>query len=56
MSNLFTAVADFIREKRPEAKMLRERVSEAGMPPVEISSAEARAMGYEDLNDFRRAR
>ena len=56
MDDLFTAVADFIRERRPEAKMLRGRVAESGLPPVELSDEEARAMGYENRNALRRAR
>jgi len=56
MHDLFTAVADFIRERRPEAKMLRGRVAESGLPPVELSDEEARAMGYENRNALRRAR
>ena len=56
MADLFTAVADFIRERRPEAKMLRGRVAESGLPPVELSDEEARAMGYENRNALRRAR
>ena len=56
MDDLFTAVADFIRERRPEARMLRGRVAESGLPPVELSDEEARAMGYENRNALRRAR
>ena len=58
MADLFTAVADFIRERRPEARMLREKVEEMydGRNPVTETDEEARAMGYENRNALRRAR
>ena len=53
---IFTSVADFIRERLPEAKMLRGEIAAAELPPVQMSAADARAMGYEDLNALREAR
>ena len=55
-NDLLTAVSDFIRERKPEAKMLRKQVAELGLPPVTETTEQIREMGYEDLNDFRRAR
>ena len=58
MADLFTSVADFIRERRPEARMLREKVEEMydGRNLVTETDEEARAMGYENRNALRRAR
>ena len=53
---IFTSAADFIRERLPEAKRLRGEIAAAGLPPVQMSAADARAMGYEDLNALREAR
>ena len=39
-----------------EALALDEQIAAANLPPVEISAAEALATGYENLNDFRKAR
>ena len=57
MANDFlTAVSDFIRERKPEARMLRKQVAELGLQPVTETTEQIREMGYEDLNDLRRAR
>jgi len=39
-----------------EERALDEQVAEAGLPAVELSEEQARAMGFEDLNALRRAR
>ena len=39
-----------------EERALDKQVAEAGLPAVELSEEQARAMGYEDLNALRRAR
>jgi hypothetical protein len=53
---IFTSVSDFIRERRPEAKMLRGEIAAAGLRPVQMSAEQIRAMGYADPNAFREAR
>ena len=55
-NDLLTAVNDFIRERKPEAKMLRKQMAELGLPPVTETTEQIREMGYEDSNDLRRAR
>lgn len=54
--NLLTAVNDFVRERNPDAKMLQKQIAELGLPPVTMTTEQVREMGYENLDDFRRAR
>lgn len=54
--NLLTAVNDFVRERNPDAKMLQKQIADLGLPPVTLTTEQVREMGYENLDDFRRAR
>jgi hypothetical protein len=54
--NLLTAVNDFVRERNPDAKMLQKQIADLGLPPVTMTTEQVREMGYENLDDFRRAR
>lgn len=46
----------FVRERNPDAKMLQKQIAELGLPPVTMTTEQVREMGYENLDDFRRAR